>query len=323
MQFASSRHLLALLCSIAAAAAFAGCDGDSTESQPTAEPESFSLVFSAVLAGSDVACGADIPGVGPDGRHSVGVSDLRFYVSNLRFLDANGEEVEVTLDDNEFQLNSAAGSVALIDLTGNSGGSCEASAIAFAEGTARTNAVITGKTFPSQVTSIAFDIGVPQSLMKEVIANNTLEGAPTPLNEMYWSWASGYRHFVFNFAVTDEAAESGGGYLHIGSRNCGPDDGLALADRENCEFVNTPQFAADFNLASDKVQLDLTALVASVDLVAPIYDPMTFEVIGEGVGAECHSSPMQEDCASVFGVFGLSMDTGAADASKNQLFSVR
>lgn len=323
MQFASSRHLLALLCSITAAAAFVGCNDDSSESQPTPEPESFSLAFSAVLAGTDVACGADIPGVGPDGRHSVGVSDLRFYVSNLRFLDANGEEVEVTLDDNEFQLNSAEGSVALIDLTGNSGGSCEASAIAFAEGTARTNAVITGKTFPSQVTGIAFDIGVPQPLMKEVIANNTLEGAPTPLNEMYWSWASGHRHFVFNFAVTDEASESGGGYLHIGSRNCGPDDGLALADRDSCEFVNTPRFAADFNLATDTVQLDLTALVASVDLVAPIYNPMTFEVIGEGVGAECHSSPMQEDCASVFGVFGLSMDTGAADASKNQLFSVQ
>ncbi|WDT76931.1 MAG: hypothetical protein MPW16_06875 [Candidatus Manganitrophus sp.] len=57
---------------------------------------------------------------------------------------------------------------------------------------------------------MTFDLGVSQPLMKATIANNTAEGAPSPLNEMYWSWASGYRHFVMNFAVEDDGNGNGG-----------------------------------------------------------------------------------------------------------------
>lgn len=297
------------------------CDGES-ESSPGPEPEAFTLKFAATLAGAPATCGDDVTGLGPDGAHSVGVSDLRFYVSNLRFVDADGKDVEVVLDENEFQLTHEAGSVALIDLTGNSEGACAASAIAFAEGTARTNAVITGQTFPADVVGISFDVGVPQDLMKSVIAENTLEGAPTPLNEMYWSWASGYRHFVFNFAVTDGADTSGGGYLHLGSADCGPAEGLALEDRDSCGFVNTPAVVIEsFDLSNDEVMLDLTPLLSSLDFIAPVYDPETYEVIGETVGAECHSSPMQEDCPDVFAAFGLDLTSGEATAAKNQLFA--
>ena len=80
-----------------------------------------------------MGCTDKIPGLGLDGKQSIGVGDLRFYVSNIRFSDAAGEPVALDLDDSDFQYNSAAGSAALIDLTGNTEGSCAGSAIAFSE----------------------------------------------------------------------------------------------------------------------------------------------------------------------------------------------
>lgn len=300
----------------------AGCGGDTQnpgEEQP--KPSAFSLRFGATLGGKPVSCTSVVAGQGMGGKFSVGVSDLRFYVSNVQLADANGKVVPVTFDDNEFQLNDDAGAVALVDLTSNTDGSCASSSIAFAEGTARTNDRLTGTTIVEQVTSVSFDVGVPQGLMKSVIGSHSLENAPSPLNEMYWNWATGYRHFVFNFAAENDAQESGGGYVHLGSRNCGPDDGLALADREACEFVNTPSFsAAPFDLAKDTVVVDLDTFLQKLDFSAPIYDPKTFEVIGEGVGAECHSSPMQPDCSPIFGSFGLDITTGKATAKANAVF---
>lgn len=287
-------------------------------------PSPFTLQFAAALNNVAPTCDKELTGLGPAKQHTVGVSDLRFYVSNLQFKKSTGEPVALTLDSNEFQLNMEAGSVALIDLTGNSSGSCAPTAIAFAEGTARTNSVISGTTVVEDVAAVSFDVGVPQAVMKSVIGVNTPEGAPSPMSEMYWSWASGYRHFVFNFAVRDAMNGTGDGYVHIGSRNCGPPDGRALSDRAACEFLNTPQFSApQFNLNTNKVTVDLGALLAGLDFIAPIYDPKTYMVIGQGVGAECHSSPTQPDCSSLFPSLGIDLATGAAQAASNRVFVVR
>lgn len=304
-----------VLCSPLTSAVLAGCG-----SEP-AEPEAFSLRFAATVDGEEVGCADELDDFGPAAGDRVGIGDLRFYVSNLRLLDSDGRAVDFVLDANEFQYSSPAGAVALIDLTGNTAGSCASTSIDYAEGTARTNAVITGRTLVDHVVAVSFDIGVPQALMKETIAANTPEGAPSPLSEMYWSWNSGYRHFVFNFAVHDASGADGGGYLHIGSRDCGPPDGVALEDRERCTFVNTPAVAIDaFDLASDAVAVDLRRLLDGVDFRSPIYDPDTFEVIGEGPGVECHSGPAQPDCGPIFGAFGLDMSTGVASAAANTVF---
>ena len=300
------------------AALLVACGGDDTTAT---EPLPFALRFAALSNGAPVGCTTLLSGLGPDGADSVGLSDLRFYVSHLELLDARGAPLETTLDANEFQYQSDAGSVSLVDLTGNSAGTCADNAIAGAEGTARTHEAITG-TVRGSIARVAFDVGVPQDLMRETIANNTPEGAPSPLNEMYWNWASGYRHFVMNFTVGDPSG-AGEGYVHVGSRNCGPDDGLALEDRAACEFINTPAVSLDVtDLELDAVVLDLERLLQGIDFVAPIYDTTTFEVIGEGPGVECHSSPMQPDCASVFSNLGLDMTSGAASATSNGVFSI-
>ena len=80
---------------------------------------------------------------------------------------------------------------------------------------------------------------------------------------MYWNWASGYRHLVMNFAIGATGSETGGeGYVHVGSRNCGPEDGLALEDREACEFLNTAAVSLPlFDPTFDSVGLDITRLL--------------------------------------------------------------
>lgn len=312
MSFAVNPKLMTLLLTSLAAI---GC-GQS--------PSPFTLQFAAALNGVAPTCDKELSGLGPAKQHTVGVNDLRFYVSNLQFKNSAGESVALTLDSNEFQLNMESGSVALIDLTGNSTGSCAPTAIAFAEGTARTNSVVSGTTVVEDVAAVSFDVGVPQAVMKSVIGVNTPEGAPSPMSEMYWSWASGYRHFVFNFAVRDASNGTGDGYVHIGSRNCGPPAGRALSDRAACEFLNTPQFSApQFNLKTNKVTVDLGALLAGLDFIAPIYDPKTYMVIGQGVGVECHSSPTQPDCSSLFPSLGIDPATGTAQAASNRVFVVR
>lgn len=299
------------------AAITSGC-GNSDEPQ---EPRAFALTFQAKAGADDVGCEDTIAGLGPDEDNTVGVSDLRFYVSNVAFTDSRGKAVKLTLNENDFQYSRSTGNVALIDLTGNDAGSCAGNAIAFAEGTARTNDSITGETLVDDVTAVSFDVGVPQALMREVIAEHSAEGAPSPLNEMQWTWASGYRHFVMNFTIENDASDAGEGYVHLGSRACGPEDGLALEDRDECSFVNTPKVALDgFDLATNRVTVDLRKVLAGLDFVSPIYDPETFEVLGEGPGVECHSMPDQPDCATLFGSFGIDADDGTADPEKDDVF---
>lgn len=316
MMFTRSASWLAPAVVLLSALSTACSDGDETAQ----EPRAFALTFQATDGKNPVGCEDELTGVGLDEAHAVGLSDLRFYVSNLVFADARGKAIELGLDENDFQYTSGQGSVALIDLTGNDSGSCAGNAIAFSEGTARTNDAVTGTTLVDEVASVSFDVGVPQALMREVIASHSAEGAPSPLNEMQWTWATGYRHFVMNFTVAtgDDAGE---GYLHVGSRDCGPEDGLALEDRDECGFVNTPKVALEgFRLEQDVVAIDVRRLLAGIDFVSPIYDPETFEILGEGPGVECHSSPTQPDCVALFPSFGLDMEDGTADASRDEVF---
>lgn len=316
----SSNDIFPFLAAALSLTAAAGCSSDDEATPPSA----FSLKFAAQVDGKSVGCSDDLAGFGPDQQAHIGINDLRFYVSNLAFADRDGQAVALTLDQDEFQYASSAGSVAMVDLTNNTDGSCSTDALAGAEGTARTHLALTGTTRVADVASVSFDVGVPQALMKQTIATTTPEGAPSPLNEMYWSWNSGYRHLVFNFVVTDGTGAAGAGYVHVGSRDCAAgDDGKALADRDACTYVNNPSIAiAAFDLASDTVGIDLRKLISGVDFIAPIYDPVTFEVIGQGPGVACHSSPTQPDCPPIFGDLGIDMATGTAQASSDAVFGV-
>ncbi|MDX2171304.1 MAG: metallo-mystery pair system four-Cys motif protein [Deltaproteobacteria bacterium] len=273
------------------------------------------LRFVAVDGDQPVGCGDVIEGLGPDGASSVAVSDLRFYVSNVQFYDAAGRRLTTRLDRNEFQYHGRAGDIAMIDLTGTDAGACAGDGLTYPEGTSRTNGAITGRVSGGTPARVTFDIGLPQKLMKQVIADNTGEGAPSPLAEMHWSWAFAYRFLVMNFTVVTDGA-AGEGYVHIGSTDCGGDGTKALTDRDACGRINTPAVALDdFDPQRDTVAVDIRALLAGVDFTVT-----TEEATVPGV--ECHSFD-QPDCPTVFDNLGLDFATGSADATGNAVFWAR
>ncbi|MBU2870691.1 MbnP family copper-binding protein [Colwellia sp. E2M01] len=334
--------------SLASAALLVGCGSDSESVIEENAP--FTLNFSAKSAGETVVCDSTHNnfGTADDGLHSISVSDLRFYVSNVKFYDENNNELNVELDSNDFQLNHEQGFVGLVDLTSNTAGACVDGA------TERTNESITGTVLNGTVASVSFDVGVPQAVMQDVIATNTQEDAPTPLNEMYWSWASGYRHFVMEFTIesndvaivehveaaadvaetTEEIHEDSGddhsghahsadansttgtGAVHLGSTDCkGADDVFALESQNSCGFVNTPKVTINnFNLATDTVVIDVDAMLLNAKFSADD---------GESVPTvSCHSfgAAASTDCSALFENFGLSTVDGSADADTNLVF---
>lgn len=282
------------------------------------DQEEFALEFVAVHHGARVGCDDVLMGFGPDADQSVRIADLRLYVSALEFLDADGLVIAHTLDANEFQLDHPEGWVSLVDLAGTDAGACAPDGITFAEGTARLHPTLTGQTAVDDVASVRFDVGVPQAVMSAVIGDYTAEAAPSPLGEMYWSWVTGYRHFVLNMAV-DAPEEQGEGYVHIGSTDCAAKGENALESRSACGAINTPRVAMEFDLVTDVIGIDVGTLLAGLDFRAPVYDPQTFEIIGEQPGVECHSSTLQSDCAQIFDAVGIDPD-GDAAADANQVF---
>ncbi|MDO6718514.1 metallo-mystery pair system four-Cys motif protein [Psychrosphaera sp. 1_MG-2023] len=312
------------LFTIATMALLSGCSSDSgTEDELTMTP--FTINFSAMSGDQNVDCDAMVSGFGNEGHYSIGVSDLRFYVSNIELFDQYGEKIEASFDSNEFQLNHDLGFVGLVDLTSNSSGKCTSDAIPNSEGTARTNNVMTGKMIDTGVNKITFDIGVPQAIMKEVIATQSAEDAPSPLNEMYWSWASGYRHFVMNFAIESMMGNTGEGYIHIGSRGCGDDSLLALENKEKCDFVNTPKVEiTDFEPNMDTVVIRIDKLLDQLSFAPAMSshgDHTADTEMMDSPSVTCHSaSPeMQPDCAAIFQNLGLSTDDGSSSSDTNQV----
>lgn len=313
--------------SIAAAVfALSACsDSSETEIEDTQQMTPFSLNFAAQNGDQPVTCDSILSGFGSEGHYSVSVSDLRFYVSNIQLFNLDGELISATYTDNDFQLNHEAGFVGLIDLTSNSDGACQDDAIAYSEGTARTNNVISGEMIDTGLTKITFDIGVPQAVMKSVISATSAEDAPSPLNEMYWSWASGYRHFVMNFAIENMAGTTGEGYIHIGSRGCGDDAILALENKDSCDLVNTPKVELNnIDINNQTVTLDLSKVLQNLAFKAEMSgghgNHSSNEMIMNAPSVTCHSASVeaQPDCGPIFANFGLNTEDGSAASAANE-----
>lgn len=284
-----------------------GCGGDSSTSSGGVD---FSLNFKAIHNGVEVDCDNLLTGFGPESSDSIGVEDLRFYISNIQFYNDAGESLDITFDSNDFQYNSAEGFVALIDLTSNDSGYCEN-----AGGTARTNTVITGRVSNANIADVSFDVGLPQAIMKDVIATTTEESVRSPLNEMHWSWVTGYRHFLFNFSVMNTVGTTGNGLLHIGSRDCGDVGQLALEEKDECDFINTPTVVLeDFDPDVNSVTVDLAEILNNVDFEVSMQEQTS-------PGVACHSMPTQADCDEIFTNFGLSIETGLA-SENNAVFGM-
>jgi hypothetical protein len=144
---------------------------------------------------------------------------------------------------------------------------------------------------------------------------------------MYWSWASGYRHFVLNFSIKSRDGKAGEGYAHLGSRDCGGDGAVALTDREQCGFVNTPSVRLEgFNPTNNVITVDVGKALQNIEFQAHDHAHSKHSETGvesAAPGVACHSGPVdvQPDCGPMFANFGIDPFSGASSADGNQVFS--
>lgn len=275
------------------------------------------LEFSAVVGDLPLACGQTYQNVG-SGNTTIEFQDARLYISNVRLITAEGEEVAVTLEqDGLWQFEN----VALLDFEDATSGCSDV-------GTTAINNQIRGTVPEADYSGLAFDLGVPFDLN-----HSDATTAPSPLNvtSLFWSWQYGYK-FARIEILNEQTAMSGtavpndsGGMdmgdgggapsnfwpIHLGSTGCtspAPVVGPAAAcTRPNLSTVHLEPF----NPMSDIVTLDIAGLLEGVNV------GQSLELAPPG----CMSGFDDPDCKGLFSNFGLALKTGQPAASQ-RLFSV-
>ena len=213
---------------------------------------------------------------------SVTPRDFRFYVQDLRLINAAGEEVPVTLD---VRSPWQAATVALLDFE-NGQGSCLGS------GDAGTNTMITGTVPAGQYTGVAFRNGVPEDLNHD---DPTTLPAVLRSPSMLWSWLTGFRFVKANLmqvggAAAQQAAETG-------ATGCSgdPGQGTVVCTRPNRNNV----VLTGFNPATNVIVADIAPIFASFNLSQT---------------NECHGTGTV--CGPMYTATGVNSTTGAALATQ-------
>lgn len=249
------------------------CSGTEDDTAAVAEDISFSLAFRGAVGDGDFAC-APIPALGTSATTYTPL-DFRLYLHDVQFTDIHGDSAPLALtQDGLWQVEN----VALLDFE-DATGSC-------ANGTAETNAVITGTAPDGHYDTLSFKVGVPWDLN-----HGDSAAAPSPLNlsTMFWSWEMGYK-----FARIDgtSTGQPDGAVFHLGSTGCASDENGSVT---GCSNENVAEVSLDFDPRSDGVAVDLAGLFAGVDLDTNAADTMPL----------CMSDPTDPDCERLFGNVGL------------------
>jgi uncharacterized repeat protein (TIGR04052 family) len=252
--------------------------------------EPVTIHFRGAVNGAPFECGRSYPAVGAN-KSALTAEDFRFYVHDVRLVDASGAEHLLDLDQQtKWQIERTA----LIDLE-NKTGDC-------ANGTAETNFAVRGTVDaagPWQ--SLRFTLGVPFN------RNHTdLARMPAPLNltAMAWTWNTGRR-----FARLDVKSGANGFAIHLGSTGCLPSTTPtvipASCSSPNRVAVELP----NFDPGKNAVVADLGRLLAAtrVDQNAP------------DTPGGCRSEPEDPDCAGIFANLGLPF--GAVPAAGQKVFA--
>lgn len=259
----------------------------------------FRIEFALAAGGQTIDCQTPALSLGKTGVPSR-LKDARFYLHDLRFLDARGQAVPARLEQNEWQYLD----LALVDLE-NAQGQCA--------GNKSTHAVLTGKRQAGEVHGIQFTVGVPVSRLQagtpvSLNHSNTEQiAAPLDIQAMAWNWQAGRKFMKIELAPEGGVQRANDNIkvwpVHLGSTGCvgNPASGEAVA----CSSPN--RFAVrlvGFDPARDKVVLDLGELFAGSD---PGRD--------EGGAAGCMSSPQDPECVAIFEHLGLRLLPSRPDAA--------
>jgi uncharacterized repeat protein (TIGR04052 family) len=249
---------------------------------PTVGPD-VTIRFAAMVGSRPATCGMIYDELGTEGSIA-SLYDFRFYVSNIRLINAAGEEIPVELtQDGVWQYQN----VALLDFEDGTSMCSDA-------GNADINDKVVGTVPEGEYTGLIFDLGVPFEL-------NHLDTttAPAPLNipAMWWNWQYGYKFLRIDMQTPD--SQTPAWFIHLGSTGCQAADGNT-PPTEPCSNSNIASVHFDeFNPVQNFVIADAAALLAGVNLNESAPEP-----------PGCMSGPEDTDCAGLFPGFGIDLATG-------------
>ncbi len=261
--------------------------------------------FDARVGDKPARCGETYADVGTS-KASIFLQDFRIYVSNVRLIATNGQEVPFVLTpDNQWQSDR----VALLDFE-NATGNCN--------GNAATNSALRGVAPAGEYTGVVFEIGVPYDLNHQ---DPTLASAPLNYSGLTWPWRIGYKFTTIDLDTANKPATSAqpstmqgmrgmaasGFSIHLGSTECGAGS-PTTPPTAPCSNPNRPTFRLNgIDLTKQKVVLDLGALLSGTDVTTNT--PKT--------ASGCMSFTDDDDCIAIMDRFGL---TFRGKASAGQTF---
>ena len=282
--------LIRFCCVFAIALGIAACGDDN-------EPQAVTIDFDARVGDEIAQCGRNYANLGLNDDDAE-LKDLRWYVSNVRLTNEDGEEIPVVLDESSPWQDDQ---VVLLDFENKTGGCSD-------DGTTETNAQVIGTIEPGTYKGLQFDIAVPFDRNHKDVA-----GADAPLNvvAMYWVWQTGHK-----FAKIDLDVDGGSRWnFHLGSTMCESGSG-AEAPVAECGRPNRPAISlANFEPGVSNVVLDLAPLFADSDLMSNETD----------TPPGCQTFPKDaNECTTLFPNIGLDFDTGVtcADCPGQSIFRV-
>ena len=248
-----------------------------------------SIEFAAVVGDEPFACGESYDGLGANST-SLTLSDLRFYVQDVAFITASGQEVPMENVDSIWQLPN----VALLDFEDGCGDL----------GNEGTNRMISGTLPFGDYTGIKFQMGVP---FEDNHQNQPTAPVPLNLSSMWWNWQGGYKFLRIDSGNFSQNAWR----MHLGSTGC--DGNPESGGTTQCGAPNRVEVELDgFNPATEVIVFDVAALV----------DGAALDENQEGTPVGCMAGPMDSDCAPMFDNLGLSF-AGAQPSGPQTVFSSR
>ncbi len=239
-------------------------------------PSAIEVPFAATYAGAPLGCAGDA---------DVAMTDLRFYVHNLRIEDANGRFHQIELSVDDWQQSD----LAFLDFE-DGDGNCS-------NGTSIVNDTVRGKVTGTDFHALEFTLGVP---FEKNHGDPLLAIAPLGDADMHWHWRGGYK-----FLRAGIRSDSDSFWLHLGSTGC---EGT-IRNITGCNAPNRVTVRIEEYRPGDTVQIDLGSLVAG-------------DALADATPSNCSSGPAETDCKTAFSALGLSHASGAAEGEQ-QLFSLR
>jgi uncharacterized repeat protein (TIGR04052 family) len=237
------------------------------------------------VVGADAfQCGRSYRNIGTT-QATITVSDFRFYVHNVRLVNAAGDTVRAPLAK---QAPWQDGDVALVDFEDGTG-TC-------ANGTPETRTEVTVLAPAGTYRGVAMTLGVPFSRNHGDLAS---QAPPLSLSRLFWSWNGGYKFLRLDMRVTQGDSAATGWVVHLGSTGCTGEAGAKAPT--SCAQPNRAEVRLPgFDPAVDVIEADVAALLARSNV--RMNQPQT--------AMGCMSAPNDADCGGLFASLGLAHPSG-------------